>query len=160
MTRPEEDEAWRSIVENYGERARLDDLPTEPEARAPAIEPESPGPESPAPESPAPEAFDASQFPSFDNAWLPPEPEDAGYEVADRFVPPDPPVPIPAPPRLLAWLGVFGAPTLLLICVVLSITLPSPVSFGLVAWFVGGFAYLFWQMPKGPQDPWDNGARV
>ena len=34
------------------------------------------------------------------------------------------------------------------------------MSYALVAWFVGGFTYLVLQMPRGPRDPEDDGARL
>lgn len=119
-----EDDLWRSIVDNYGDRAELaDDEP------APPAEP-------------------------------PIQPEGATDEE-ERFVPPPPP-PLPRPDnkRLVAWIGLFGVPTVLLFCLVLGISLPSLVSFAMVAWFVGGFTYLVLLMPKGPRDPDDDGARI
>ncbi|MDP3893922.1 hypothetical protein [Nocardioides sp.] len=152
MTRPEEDEAWREIVENYGARPVLDDPPAadppdadpdrirdDEDLTAAAIGPRRTGPDP---------------TPDDDSAV-------AAYDVADRFQPPEPPpIPIPAGLRLAAWSGLFGAPAVLLVCLVLGIVLPSPVALALVAWFAGGFGYLVWHMPKGPTDPWDNGARV
>ena len=70
------------------------------------------------------------------------------------------PCPHPPPVRLAAWLGVFGAPTVLLVALVLAIPLPSLVAYGLVASFVGGFAYLVVHMQRGPRDPGDDGAVV
>lgn len=119
-----EDDLWRSIVDNYGDRAELaDDEPTPP-------------------------------------AEPPLRPEGATDEE-ERFVPPPPP-PLPRPDnkRLVAWVGLFGVPALLLFCLVFGIGLPSLVSFAMVAWFVGGFTYLVLLMPKGPRDPDDDGARI
>lgn len=122
MSGQSEEDAWRSIVENYGERPRVDPLP--------------PGPELPA--EPRVEA----------------DPE-------DRFVPPTPPPLLHPPPvRLAAWLGVFGAPAVLLAAVVLGIPLPGWLGYGLVGAFVGGFAYLVVHMQRGPRDPGDDGARL
>jgi len=128
----EDDAAWRSIVENYGERAELD----------------------PAPSGTDPEAAD-DEIDDLDDIdeW-----DDRGD---DGFVPPPPPpLPHPTPVRLAAWLGVFGAPALLLLDLVLSLPLPGWLAKGLVAWFVGGFVYLVLHMDRGPRDPWDDGARV
>jgi len=138
----EDDAAWRSIVENYGERAELDPVPsgTEPETANEA---------------------------AYDDA-------DASREVGDRddlhewddrdddhyVPPPPPPLPHPTPVRLAAWLGVFGAPALLLLDMVLALPLPEWLAKGLVAWFVGGFVYLVFHMDRRPRDPWDDGARV
>ena len=131
MPRSNEDEAWRAIVENYGDRAELE--PTD----APAPEP-----------APQPVAFEvpAELAPSYD---------------AERFVPPPPP-PLPHVPRdrMLAWVGLFGSPTVLLTALVLGIRIPSLIGYLLVAAFIGGFVYLVVQMPRGPHDPWDDGARL
>ncbi len=54
----------------------------------------------------------------------------------------------------------FGAPAVLLICLIAGIGLPRLLAYGLVAAFVGGFVYLVWRMPRGPRDPWDDGAKV
>ena len=86
-----------------------------------------------------------------------PELADAAQE--ERFVPPLPP-PLPRVPkdRLAAWLGVLGSPVLLLVATVFRIPLPTVVPWLLVAAFVGGFGYLVAQMPRGPRDPFDDGA--
>lgn len=134
MQRDSEDEAWRAIVENYGDRPELDE----------------PSPE-PAPSSP-----------SWRDAYPDDEPLDreAG-DPGERFVPPPTP-PLPRPPRdrFLAWLGLFGSPTVLLVCLVTGVQLPSLLAYALVAAFVGGFLYLVVKMPRGPRDPWDDGAQV
>ena len=65
-----------------------------------------------------------------------------------------------APDRLVAWGGVFGSPGILLLATVVGIGLPAWLGYALVAWFVGGFAYLVAQMPPGPRDPFDDGARL
>ena len=79
----------------------------------------------------------------------------------ERFVPPPPP-PLPrvSKDRLAAWLGVFVSPVLLLVATVLRIPLPTIVAWLLVAAFLGGFGYLVAQMPRGPRDPFDDGARL
>jgi hypothetical protein len=128
VSRQDEDDAWRSIVENYGERAEIDP--------------------SPSVDEPEPEA-------SYDDLDDWDEPDD------DRFVPPTPPpLPHPTPVRLAAWIGVFGAPAVLLVAMVLALPLPGWVGKGLVCYFVAGFLYLVYHMDRGPRDPWDNGARV
>jgi hypothetical protein len=131
VPRSNEDEAWRAIVENYGDRVELD--PDEPATPEPVAEPE-------------PVVVPA---------------ELASPHAEERFVPPPPP-PLPHVPRdrMLAWAGLFGSPTVLLTTLVLGIGLPSLVGYLLVAAFVGGFAYLVVQMPRGPHDPWDDGARL
>jgi hypothetical protein len=122
----QDDDAWRSIVENYGERAEIEPAP-------PETEPET--------------AYDGHE------SWD--EPDD------DRFIPPPPPpLPHPTPVRLAAWIGVFGAPAVLLVAMVLALPLPGWLGKGLIAYFVAGFLYLVFHMERGPRDPWDNGARV
>lgn len=129
MSSRSEDEAWRSIVENFGDRADAEPLP-------PPDEPER-------------------SRPSYD------EDERDPWDEIDRFVPPEPPpLPHPPPVRYAAWLGVFGAPAVLLIALVLSLPLPTWASYLLVAYFVGGFLYLVFHMQRGPRDPGDDGARV
>lgn len=129
VPRSNEDEAWRAIVDNYGDRAQLepDDVP--------AAEPE-------------------------------PDPFAVPVELApgpgeERFVPPTPP-PLPRVPRdrMLAWMGLFGAPAVLLSALVLGIGMPPLLGYLLVTSFIGGFVYLVLQMPRGPQDPYDDGARI
>jgi hypothetical protein len=124
----EDDAAWRAIVDNYGERPQVDDVP-EPE--------------------PEPEPFS----PTFDDLDRP--------EPADRFVPPVPP---PGPglrlPQHLPWIGVFGAPAVLLLALLTGLDLPGWAGYGLVVAFVGGFLWLVLTMRRGGRDPWDDGARV
>jgi hypothetical protein len=127
-----EDDAWRSIVEHYGDRVPID--------------PEYPG---------ADQETDpvADPFPGDDAVR-----RDGDEE---RFVPPPPP-PLPrlAPDRLLAWAGVFGTPVVLLTAVVTGVHLPGWLGYLLVGAFVGGFVYLVSRMPRGPGDPADDGARL
>jgi hypothetical protein len=129
VPRSNEDEAWRAIVENYGDRAELD------ADQAPVAEP-----------APDPFAVPAELTSAYDE---------------ERLVPPPPP-PLPYVPRdrLVAWAGLFGAPTVLLTVLVLGIRLPSLVGYLLIAAFIGGFVYLVVQMPRGPHDPYDDGARI
>lgn len=136
MQRDSDEDAWRAIVENYGERVELDD---EPIAEPPAEQ-------------------------RLERLFTPlPQPEPAELEDdPDDFVPPTPP-PLPKlpPDRLLAWLGLFGSPTVLLVCVVLNVHLPPWLGYLLVACFIGGFVYLVVKMPRRDDiDPWDDGARL
>jgi hypothetical protein len=62
--------------------------------------------------------------------------------------------------RLAAWIGVFGAPAVLLVVMVLALPLPTWLEKGMVGYFVAGFLYLVFNMERGPRDPWDDGARV
>ena len=130
MSSRSEDEAWRSIVENYGDR--------------PDVEPLSPGTEpEPEPVREAPEA-------AYDDR-----------DPFDRFVPPmPPPVPHPPPVRFTAWVGLFGAPAVLLVALVLGLSLPGWLGYLLVGSFIGGFLYLVFHMQREPRDPGDDGARV
>jgi hypothetical protein len=82
-------------------------------------------------------------------------------EVDEEFVPPTPP-PLPKlpPDRLAAWAGLFGSPLVLLVCLILGIGIPHWAGYLLVAAFIGGFVYLVVKMPRGPADPWDDGARL
>ena len=137
MQRDSDEDAWRAIVENYGERVELDDEPLA----------------DPPPEQKLERFFVPLPQPDVDEVDDEPE---------DRFVPPTPP-PLPKlpPDRLLAWLGLFGSPSVLLICVVLNIHLPPWIGYLLVASFIGGFLYLVVKMPRRDDiDPWDDGARI
>lgn len=146
-----EDQAWRSIVENYGDRPELDEPPPVSDApfggrfgdlRAFPSESED-------------DPFVADDADTAENAG----PEDA--EDEDRYVPPPPP-PLPRvePDRLLAWAGVLGSPVVLLCALIFSIGMPTWLGYLLVAGFVGGFLYLVVKMPREPRDPWDDGAQV
>lgn len=135
-----DDDAWRAIVDNYGDRAELapDDLVDETTTSGTPRSRREPEPAA---------------------SWDDPYP-DSDWST-DRFVPPPPP-PLPRPPldRLIAWTGVFGAPLVLVLCLLLGVSLPLLVAYGLVAAFVGGFLYLVVRMPRGPRDPGDDGARL
>ena len=138
--RDDTEERWRSIVDNNGPRAELDDLFTGlPDAVVTPPPPELP------PELPPD----------------PPDPDDAPEADEERFEPPPPP-PLPrvTPDRFVAWSGVFGSPLVLLVALVLGVSLPSWLGYLLVTGFVGGFGYLVYRMPRGPRDPWDDGAQV
>jgi hypothetical protein len=133
-----DDDVWRAIIDNYGDRAEI-----EAEEVAPSAEP---APESRRSIEPAS---------SWDDDYV-----DSDWST-DRFVPPPPPpLPTPTTDRLIAWLGVFGSPAVLLVCLVFGIDLPQLVAYLLVAAFVGGFLYLVIQMPRGPRDPDDDGAQL
>ena len=127
-----EDDVWRSIVENYGDRPEVDPLPP------------APAPEGRwfAPDDDLPDEDLLDDEPAYDD-FVPPEP---------------PPVPHPPPVRLAAWSGLFGAPAVLLIALLLRVSLPSWAGYALVGSFVGGFAYLVVHMQRGPRDPGDDGA--
>ncbi len=133
MSGRDDDEAWRAIVDNYGERPQVD-LPPPPAA----------------PEPTPVEPFDPTN-----------EELDARVDAADRFVPPPPPpAPRIELPRHLPWLGVLGIPVLLLVSLLGSIDLPAWLGYLLVCGFVGSFVYLVLTMKPGGRDPWDDGAQV
>lgn len=146
MVRPEDDaddRAWRSIVENYGDRAEI------------GSEPEAPGSGAPfGGRFGNPRAFDLDDNPVAP-AGQDADPDDAGYTP-----PPPPPLPVVAPDRGLAWAGVFGSPAVLLCALIFGISIPTWLGYTLVMAFVGGFLYLVFRMPREPRDPWDDGAQV
>ena len=135
---PDEDAAWRDIVDNYGERAELD--PDDEVAVA--------APEPPQPALGLDDVLDADD-------------EDDDDPTGPSSYRPEPEaIPVPSFDRLLAWIGVFGSPTLLLIYLVLGLSMPGWLGWLLVGGFVGGFIYLVMRMPGTPRDPWDDGARL
>jgi hypothetical protein len=143
----DEDAIWRSIVDNYGDRPQLEDEPeieVPPSLRDLGAQPGA-GP-------------DAHPGPQPD-----PGPDDRGAETdfEEHYVPPPPPpLPRPAPPRLLAWIGLFGVPVFVLVALVIGVSLPSWLGLVLMFWFVGGFVYLVASMRPRPGDGYDDGARV
>ena len=131
----DEDAAWREIVENFGDRAEL----------------------------PPDDTVIAEPVPGFgddvdEDVW------DDDEEELGGFVPPEPEPLRLTPARTAAWAGVLGAPVLALLTVVVSesakTTVPSWWGLLLILGFLGGFAYLVATMPKGRDDPWDDGARL
>jgi hypothetical protein len=137
VTGHNEDAAWKDIVDHYGDRPLLDPDERAENARAEA----------------EPEVVDLTDQELRETARTAP--------IEDRFVPPPPP-PLPrvAPDRLVAWAGVFLAPLILLVATVFRLPLPTVIAWLLVVAFLGGFGYLVVQMPRGPRDPFDDGARL
>ena len=127
----DEDEAWRAIVDNYGERAQLDDA--------------SPAPAPPPAPAPAPSpADDVDEEP--EERFVPPVP------------PPAPRLPLP---KRLAWLAVLGSPTLLVVALLISYDVPSLLGYALVAALLGSLVYLVANMQRADQrNPWDDGAQL
>jgi hypothetical protein len=137
-----DEDAWRAIIDNYGDRVQLDE--DDPALTAP---PEAPVVTWPGDRLEQERVMEATG--PFD------------VDDGERFVPPEPP-PLPEIPhdRKVAWLGLFGSPAVLLVCLVVGISLPPLLAYLLVGSFIGGFVYLVATMPRGPVDPWDNGARL
>jgi hypothetical protein len=143
--------AWRAIVDNYGERAEIDEAPETP--------PESP-PVAP-PAAPVADAPFGGRFGDPRSFGTPDDEVQDHVDDEEGYDPPEPPpLPTVAPDRGLAWAGVFGSPVVLLVCLILSITIPTWLGYLLVVGFVGGFVYLVFQMPREPREPWDDGAQV
>lgn len=126
-----EDEAWRAIVDNYGERAELDDEPFAAAAPTPPAAP--PTPSDVADEEPG-------------ERFVPPVP------------PPAPRLPLP---KRLAWLAVLGSPAFLLVALLVSYDVPALLGYALVSAFVGSFVYLVATMQRADErNPWDDGAQL
>ena len=177
MTLPhpdQEDEAWRAIVENYGERPSLEELDAE---ATPTPEPgpdtgpdpaQDPGPDvtqDPVSDLEAPPAQLPPSLPDPAVPTLPPDDRPSDHRTTidpeDHFVPPPPPpLPTPPPARLLAWVGLFGVPLFVMVVLVAGLALPAWVGLVLMAWFVGGFLFLVASMRKGPSADPDDGARL
>jgi hypothetical protein len=159
VQRDSDEDAWRAIVDNYGERIELDDESSAEPASEPAVEPDEKQGYDAAGGAGLQRLFRPLPEPQPETEYLEDELED---EDEDDFVPPTPP-PLPklSPDRLLAWVGLFGSPTVLLVCLVLGIHLVPWMAYLLVASFIGGFGYLVVQMPRNTDiDPWDDGARL
>ncbi len=140
------DAAWRSIIDNYGERPQLDDPAPQPGPQ--------PGPRS----TPRPAEPPIQVPPSLRDLDGPREAR-AESEAEGHFVPPPPPpLPTATPPRLLAWVGLFGVPMLVLVSILAGLSIPSWLGLILMVWFVGGFVYLVASMRPGPRDDYDDGA--
>ena len=141
MNPRDEDEVWRDIVENYGDAPSVEEAP-------PVIDP----------------VIDPVVDQGSLSFTVPPPDVDYDpdpWEDEGRFVPPPaPPVPLAEPPRLLAWIGLFGSPAVLLIALMFGIQLPSWLSTLMIGAFIGGFGYLVATMNREPRDPGDNGARI
>ena len=166
MQRDSDEDAWNAIVENYGDRIELDDDPdadpvVDPDADLvvdPVVDPVVDLDEK--------QGYDAAGGAGLQRLFRPlPEPQAGSEDVEDEldeFVPPTPP-PLPrlSPDRFLAWAGLFGSPTILLVCLLLNVRLVPWMAYLLVASFIGGFAYLVAKMPRNTDiDPWDDGARL
>lgn len=125
-----EDDAWRAIVENYGDRPRVEELP----AALPQPEPQ-----------PEPQPAAEPSGSAYDDRFVPPEP---------------PPGPALDLPRHLPWMAVFGVPSVLLLMLLAGVSLPAWLGYLMVCSFVGSFLYLVLTMKPGGRDPFDDGARL
>ena len=146
----DEDAAWRSIMEHYGERAQLNDS-TESDSSGEAAEADT-------------DAVEKPYRPAvLEPRWREHLNTEATWADEGHFVPPDPP-PLPPlePRRKLAWIGLFGSPLMLLIAVVFGFQYPGWLGFLFVASFIGGFGYLVATMPRSRYEDGsgDNGAVV
>lgn len=142
--RAREDAAWQAIVAAYGDRPTWDDAAARPhdDAVAPVAREEHP-------------AGRGAELRGDDEV----EP-DLARAPEEHFVPqPTPPVPWPTPQRLVAWLGLFGVPSFVLVALLARIDVASWVGVLLMLWFVGGFCYLVASMRTERDDP-DDGAVV
>ena len=134
-----EDELWQAIVENYGDRPQIEELTVD------------------VPPSPR----DLSRIDDGVEGGSDTVDEDVPADTEEHFVPPPPPpLPKPPPARLLAWLGLFGVPTFVLVTLVAGISLPSWLGLLLMGWFVGGFVFLVASMKPDPGGGSDDGARI
>ncbi len=146
--------AWREIVDNYGERVVL---PDEEAADSSLADRPSSGPDTEAPGDADADAPLPDDLVDDDAVEI----RERAIAEAERFRPPTPP-PFPVPrtwQRGLAWAGIFVTPLLALVVALFSLWVTPLVGWVLVGWFVGGFAYLVHEMPRG-RDPWDDGSRV
>lgn len=146
MTSREEEEQWRSIVEHYGERPRLDAEPPEAARAAAGGEPS---------------VGTAPEHDPYAPAEPPQTSRPAGEDDEERFVPPPPP-PLPHLPwpRRLAWTVVLGAPVLVVLLALLGATVSTGAGVLVALTFVGAFGYLVATMDPDPRDPWDDGSAV
>jgi hypothetical protein len=158
VNRGADDEAWRAIVENYGDRAELDDTWDGPDSADGADDAGTATDAAPR----TSDADDRAELRDLDAlGGAPEEPPARVPAPEERYVPPPPPpLPRPAPPRLAAWMGVLGMPVLVLVLIVLQVAVPPWATTGMVLWFLSGFAYLVVSMPAQRPDDGDDGARV
>ncbi|MBE7323268.1 hypothetical protein IEQ44_01200 [Nocardioides sp. Y6] len=169
MTTPEEDEAWRLIVDHYDETAVREpresgeqvDSDSEPrdlqETRPddPTVDEVLPPASGPLP-TPAPFPADAPAAPDAEDGatWRDPDDDDA-------FVPPPaPPAPDLPTGRLVAWTGVLGTPLLFFLAALTGRTIPGALAALLAGVLAASFVYLVVSQPRDPRDPWDDGSRV
>lgn len=169
--------AWEAIVANYGEAPAWEDRPDPtagPSRGRAAPERGTPHPDHPAGRGrrrPEPPSGPDPSDPSYAGHRGPqPDPQPDPDPVPDvvrgpdeRFVPPPaPPLPRTSPARALAWFGLLGVPSVVLVLLVAGVSFPGWIALGFTAWFVGGFGFLVAGMRRGPRpdDGPDDGAVV
>lgn len=83
------------------------------------------------------------------------------HETEHYVPPPPPPLPQVEPPRMLAWLGVFGMPVGLIGSAMLRISLPGWLTLVMILAFLVGISYLVSTMRRD-DDPYsgDDGAVI
>lgn len=141
-----EDLLWQQIVDNYGDRPDWE----------PPQEPARPTGAPGAGVADAPEARQDEPIGDAAEEYA----SDLQRGPDERFrPPPPPPLPQVEPLRLLAWIGLFGVPTLVLLGLLVGLRPPSWLGLLLMLWFVGGFGFLVASMRPRPEDP-DQGAVV
>jgi hypothetical protein len=155
-----EEQAWRDIVEHYGERPTLaDDLE---DLGLDSIEAVDEGAASV--ETPPDHTLDPPLEPPVEGPVERPvdhqEPTPF-VPYSDHFVPP----PLPPPPdistdRRFAWVGLIAPPLVVLLVVVLNYPLPGILTVALIVAFLASFGYLVATMSRDPRDPDDDGARL
>jgi len=131
-----EEQAWREIVDHYGERPAV---PSEPDPLEGPDLPDEPGAKEPVADAP----YEPFQLELYDESFTPP---------------PLPPPPHVSPERRVAWVGLIASPVLLVLLNLISYSLPGILTGGLVVAFIASFGYLVATMT--PRDPDDDGARV
>lgn len=145
--------AWEAIVANYGDRPAWEQpgsgtsttRPARDTPAAPSLPPDEPDEPRVAP-GPDPRSGGSVREPA---------------EREEHFVPPPPPpVPRTTPPRLAAWIGLFGVPLFALASLLVGVSLPQWLSVVLMVWFVGGFVFLVASMRPGHHDDHDDDGAV
>lgn len=162
MSTQDEEDAWRSIVENYGERARLDDgAVDEATGRRTTTDDVSASDDVPESSELRPVRPDFAPFTPDGVDDVDDEPAPAPVQDDEpRFVPETPPLPYVPPRRLLAWTVLALAPLTLVLSGALDIHLDTLWRVLLVLSALGAFGYLVATMSDEPRDPYDDGARV
>lgn len=184
MTTPEEDEAWRLIVDHYDETAVRD--PRHPAESTDAAEAGDGTEHSAADDEeqrddaglppsgtghdhgPSHRPAEPTDLPAPDFPVDPPDdfshadqPADAWTDPDDAFVPPPaPPAPDVSLSRRIAWAAVAGVPGVFFAAALTGRTIPGAMAALLAAALAAAFVYLVVSQPREPRDPWDDGSRI